>query len=298
MQNVKSKIIKKKVSLKNFTTFRIGGPAKYFFVAKTKSDIISGISWAKDKKLPFFILGRGSNLLVADRGFDGLVIKIKNQKFKITSTNQNLKIIECEAGMLLNQVVGLAIKNNLAGLEWAIGIPGTVGGAIYGNAGAFKRSMKEVVKEVEIFDVKTGKIKKLKNKDCKFNYRDSIFKKKKNLIILSAKLQLKKGSKNQIQKRLRKYLNYRKKTQPLNSFSAGSIFKNPNGKSAAELIDKAGLKGKKIGKAQISKKHPNFIINLGGARADQVLKLINLIKTRVKEKFNIELKEEIQYLGF
>jgi len=295
--------VQKNISLKNYTTFRIGGSANYFFIAKTKKDIMEAIKMAKQLNLLFFVLGSGSNLLVSDEGFDGLVIKIKNQKLKnpclpAGKKNQKSKIIDAEAGVFLNQIVILALKNNLSGLEWAAGIPGTVGGAIYGNAGAFGKSIGDSIEEVEIFDTKDLEIKTFKNKDCKFGYRDSIFKNKKNLIILSVILQLKKGNEKVIQEKMKKYLEHRRETQPLNYPSAGSIFKNPKGLFTAEFIEKCGLKDKRIGDVKISEKHANFIINLGQGKANDVIKLIKLIKKRVKEKFDIVLQEEIQFLGF
>jgi len=301
--------IKKNVSLKNYTTFKIGGLAKYFFVAKNKTELIEAIKTAKklnpspfpkgDRvKLPFFILGGGSNLLVSDAGFNGLVIKIKNKKLKIKNTNKKLKIIEVESGVLLNQVVDLALQNNLTGLEWAVGIPGTVGGAVWGNAGAFNKSMKDVVKSVEALEVKNEKckVKNFKNRDCRFGYRDSIFKHNKNLIILSAVLQLKKGKKKEIENKVKENLNYRKERQPLNFPSAGSIFKNPPGFFAGELVERCGLKGKKIGNVKISEIHSNFIVNLGRGTAKDVMRLIKIIKNKVKKKFGVVLEEEIQYL--
>jgi len=285
--------IQKNVYLKNYTTFKIGGPAKYFFEAKTKEDLIKGIEVAKKREMPFFILGGGSNLLVSDRGYKGLIIKIQMTKSKYQNTK-----ISAEVGLPLRQLLWQTLKNNLAGLEWAVGIPGTVGGAIRGNAGAFGGSVADVVKSVGVYDVKNRKLKILKNKDCKFDYRESIFKKKPNLIILSAELQLKKGDKKKIKEKMKEYLDYRKETQPLSFPSAGSIFKNPPGFSAGELIEKCGLKGKKSGNVKVSEKHANFIVNLGNGKAKEVIKLIKLIKQKVKNKWNIELEEEIQYLGF
>jgi len=321
--------VKKNILLRDYTTFKIGGRAKYFFVAKTKEDLILAVKVAKKNKLPFFILGGGSNLLVADKGFKGLVIKIQNSRFKI----QNYKI-RVEAGTMLTGLLNASLKAGLTGLEWAVGIPGTVGGAIYGNAGTPKESMKDIVKEVELFDVKTEKNKIFKNKDCKFDYRESIFKKNKKLVILSTILKLKKGNKKEIKNKTNNYLNHRKDTQPLNFPSAGSIFKNPRlrpaftkvsagkqgyggqakdflvGKigeenkfsssvfTAAQLIEKCILKGKRIGNVKISEKHANFIVNLGQGKAKDVKKLIELAKKRVKNKFGIGLEEEICYLGF
>ncbi|MDO8601103.1 MAG: UDP-N-acetylmuramate dehydrogenase [bacterium] len=264
--------IRENVSLASYTSFKIGGPARYFFLAKNKDDLLKAVMAAKELNLPFFILGGGSNLLVSDKGYKGLVIK---------------------TGESLSSYV-------LKGLEWAAGIPGTIQGAVYGNAGAFGKSMKDAVESVEVFDLKTGGIKVFKNRDCKFAYRTSIFKKNKNLIIVSVKIvdEAKVSSPRITGARIKEYLNYKKDTQPLNFPSAGSVFKNPAGFSAGELIEKCGLKGKKIGQAAISEKHANFIVNLGKGKAKDVVGLIKLIKAKVKNKFKINLEEEIQFLGF
>ena len=301
--------IKKGVSLKEYTTFKIGGPAQYFLEVKTKQGLIEAIKKARNYGVPFFILGGGSNILVSDEGYKGLIIRIKNQESRIKNIRQRSKIIEAEAGILLSQLVKMAFKSGLTGLEWAAGIPGTVGGAIRGNAGAFGLSMADILKTVEALDAEEMKVRNFKNEECKFGYRDSIFKSKKNLIILSVILQLKKGEKQEIGKKIQEYLEYRRRIQPLSFFSTGCIFKNPapeqssvRGKPfrffAGELIEKCGLKGKKIGRAQISERHANFIINLGGAKSRDVIELISFVKKKVKEKFGIELEEEIQYLGF
>lgn len=303
--------VQKDILLKNHTTFRIGGRAKYFFAARNREDLILAVRAAKRLKLPFFILGAGSNLLVSDRGYNGLVIKTQNLKFKTQIHNSKLKIF-CEAGTPLAKLVKLSIEKGYSGLEWAAGIPGTVGGAICGNAGAFGKSMESIVKEIEAFDVKSGKVKVLKNKDCKFAYRDSIFRRNKNLIIISATVHLKRGNKGKIKNKTKEYLNYRKRNQPLNFPSAGSVFINAPGFSAgqlgekdkssssafaaARLIEKCGLKGRRIGRVKISEKHANFIVNLGQGKAKDVKKLINLIKQMVKRKFGIVLKEEIRFL--
>ena len=299
-KNLKKELpeIRKNILLKKHTTFKIGGPAKYFFLAKSKEDLVKAIKTAKKLKLPFFVLGGGSNLLVADEGFKGIVIKAQNAKRKVKKKNSKLKTIYIESGARLNDVVKICLEESLRGMEWAIGIPGTVGGAIKGNAGAFGSSMKDIVKEVEAFDILSEKIKILKNKDCEFKYRESIFKKKKNLIILSAELEFKKGEKKKIKEKIKEYLNYRKKTQPLKFASAGSIFKNPQSFFTGELIERCGLKGKKIGKVKISEIHGNFIVNLGGGKAKEVVELIKLIKKEVRRKFKIKLEEEIEYLGF
>lgn len=285
--------VQQDISLKEQTTFKIGGKTKYFFVAENNKDLILAVEIAKELNLPFFILGKGSKLLVSDEGYEGLVIKIENSKFKI----ENSEIIT-GAGTLLAQLVQGAFKNSLTGLEWATGIPGTAGGAIRGNAGAFASSMADIIKKVKVFDVTELRIKNYEVRDCEFDYRESVFKKNSNLIILGAELELQKGEKEKIKEKIKEYLNYRRERHPLEFPSAGSIFKNPPGFSAGELIDKCGLKGKRSGDVKISEKHTNFIVNLGNGKAKDVIKLIKLIKAKVKKKFNIELKEELQYLGF
>jgi len=257
-------------------------------------------------------LGKGSNILVADKGYKGLLINFQFSIFNFQSiSNSKIFKIVAGTGLSLGKLVNTSVDRRLTGLEWAVGIPGTVGGAIWGNAGAFGKSIANIIKEVKVFDAKELRIKNYELRDCKFGYRDSIFRHKKNLIILSVTLKLKKGEKKEIKEKMIEFLNYRKRTQPLNYPSAGSIFKNPklfkkfselekfnkNGQiPAAWLIGKCGLKGKRIGNAQISKKHANFIVNLGNAKAADVKRLINLAKKKVKNKFKIELKEEIQYL--
>jgi len=285
--------LERNISLSQYTSFRIGGKAKYFFKARTEKEIIRAIRAAKKLKLPFFVFGGGSNILVSDKGFDGLVIKIQNTKYNIRNTK-----ITAGAGTPLSVLVNKAFKKNLSGLEWAAGIPGTLGGAIQGNAGAFGESIADIIKKVKVLDVKSMRIKNYDPKDCKFSYRQSIFKKKRNLVIISAELKLKKDNREKIEKRIEEFLNYKKTTQPLNFLSAGSVFVNPKDFYAAELIEKAGLKGKKAGGAEISEKHANFIVNSGGGRAKDVIKLVKLIKKEVKNKFKIALEEEIQYLGF
>ena len=308
ISNVKFPKFKKDILLKNYTTFKIGGPAKYFFEAKNKKDLIKAIKTAQELKLDFFILGGGGNVLAADEGYDGLIIKIQNPKSEIRNKFkiQDSKFqICCYAGVSLAKLLAESLEAGATGLEWAIGIPGTVGGAIRGNAAAFGQSISDIVKKVEVLEIKPeGKlqVKSYKLQDCQFRYRDSIFKHNKKLIILSAELEMKKRDKKEIRKKIMENLKWRKEHQPLEFPSAGSVFKNPppkqkfGGGSAGWLIEQCGLKGKKINDAQISKKHANFIINLGKARSVDVKKLINLAKKRVKQKFNIILKEEIQYL--
>ena len=285
--------IKKKVPLAKYTTFKIGGPARYFYIAKNKDDLIKGIKAAKKFNLPFFVLGRGSNVLFSDEGFNGLVIKIKSSMMKTNNSE-----IFAEAGLRLDDLVKISAEKSLKGIEWAAGIPGTVGGAIYGNVQAFGKKISDIVKQVEVLDAKTLNIKNLTKKQCLFSDKKSIFKKKRNLIILSAILKLKKGDKKKIKKKIKDNLALRKKRHPLKFPSAGSIFINqPGFPPSAFLIERAGLKGTRIGGAKISEKHAGFIINLGKAKAKDVKSLIKLIKEKIKKKFGVVLKEEIQIIG-
>ncbi len=310
--------LRENVLLKNYTTFRIGGPARYFVEAASKEEIIEAITLAKEKNLPFFILGQGSNVLAKDRGFLGIVIRVQSSVFGVQNYNSKCKI-SCEAGVPLSKIVSESLNLGVEGLEWATGIPGTIGGAIYGNAGAFDFSMSDVIERVEVFDAKSFQIKILNKKNCLFGYRESIFKKKKNFIIISAVLILKKGEKSQILKKIIKHRGEKLKNQPLDHPSSGCVFKNHkksiknngllkefpelkvfNKKGivpAGWLIEKCGLKGKKFGGAKISEKHANFIVNLGNARFSDVKKLVALIKKSVKGKFKIELEEETQEIG-
>ena len=287
--------IQKNIPLKKYTTFRIGGPAQYFFKAKKKEDLIKAVETAERFNLPFFILGGGSNLLISDKGFKGLVIKNEAQRFEI----EKQRIIG-ESGAALDKVVAEAIKAGLAGLEKGSGIPGTLGGAVYGNAGWPKGDWEfgNLVKAVELL-MPDRKIKKVGKNWLSFQYRNSRLKKTKGKkpIVLEVVLELKKGRVKDLEKKRLEILKIRSEKIPP-GLSAGSIFKNPSEKPAGFLIEECGLKGKKIGKAQFSQKHANFIMNLKGAKAIDVLKLINLAKKKVRSKFGIILEEEIRCLGF
>jgi UDP-N-acetylmuramate dehydrogenase len=305
----------KNVLLAKYTSFKIGGPAKYFFVVKTEQELIETVKIAKKLKLSIFILGGGSNLLISDKGFEGLVIKIEFADIKIIGNT-----IVSGAGANITKIAYESAKNELSGLEWAAGMPGTVGGAVYGNAQAFGIKISNAVKNVRALSLKDFKIKNFTNKQCNFSLKNSIFKKNKKLVILSVELELNSRKKEDIDNKIKEFLNYRQEKHPMNFPSAGSVFVNPEIKikdkkllekfpelneynekgliPAGFMISKCGLLGKKIGNVQISDKHANFIINLGGAKAKDVLKLIKIAKQKVKKRFNINLETEIQLIGF
>lgn len=297
MKNLREKIknLQTDVSLKNYSTFRIGGPAKYFVKPETTEELISVLKIVKEDQIPFYIIGGGSKLLISDKGFDGLVIKTNNKNLEVKDN-----IISVDAGILTNHLIQKAKDKSLTGAEWLAGIPGMVGGSINGNAGAFGGSMEDIIESVQAFDLKTGEIIDFSKEDCQFKYRSSIFKKNSNLIILSADLKLKEGNKEEIKKEMEKYFNHRRKHHPLQYPSVGCIFTNPvvNGEEvpAWKVVVDCELIGKRIGNVKVSEKHSNFIVNLGEGKASEVEELINLIKKTAQEKFGISLTEEVQYL--
>lgn len=280
--------VKANVKLSSFTSFKIGGPAAFFYEAKTKKDLIHAVKTARKFKLPYFLLGGGTNLLVSDKGFQGLVIKVANKDLEI----EGEKIL-VDAGVALQKIVEEAAKQGLSGLEFCVGIPGTVGGALFGNAGVRGLGIGEVIFEVEVLD-REGKIKKVSQKKGAFSYRQSRFQ-TSGEVILKATLDLKKAPKEEIRKRMNSFL-AKRQNQPREA-SAGSIFKNPEGDSAGRLIEACGLKGEKEGDAQVSPQHANWIVNLGHASCRDVLQLILRAKRAVFEKFGILLEEEIVFLG-
>ncbi len=280
--------------MKKHTSFKIGGTADYFFKATTLEELQNIIKFAKIKELPITIIGNGSNLLVTDKGIRGLVIKIDIKKLKIEKKDE-FAVIEVGAG---NKLMALATKmkdEELSGLEGLSGIPGSVGGAIVMNAGAYGKEMKDVVLSTTCMD-KNGKLYTFSNEEQEFSYRNSIFQ-KKDYIIIETKLKLEYGKKDEIQKRMEEYFKSRKEKQPIEYPSAGSSFKRQEGIITAKLIDDVGLKGYKIGGAQVSEKHAGFIVNYNNATATDVINLINYIKEKVYSKYGIKIEEEIKIIG-
>jgi len=289
-------MIKQNEPLANHCTYRIGGPARVLFLAADEREIVAGIEIAKEKKFKTMILGGGSNILFSDRGFDGLVLKLANNFIKIAEEKENRAVVLAGAGAPLAALVKFALDNSLAGMEWAAGIPGTVGGAIRGNAGAFGREIGAAVLRVRALEISGKSVVPaiVGKEDCAFGYRESVFKRNKNLVITAAKFVLEKGNANEIADKIKECAEKKRISQPLDFPSAGSVFKNPEGFFAAKIIEDCGLKGRSAGGAQISEKHANFIVNRGNARADDVLALIAQIKAAAKEKFAVDLKEEIE----
>ncbi|TAK95841.1 UDP-N-acetylmuramate dehydrogenase [Patescibacteria group bacterium] len=306
--------IQENVPLSKFTTFRIGGPAKFFVVVSNEAELLEALKYAENQGLDFFVMGGGSNVLVSDQGFNGLVIKLSNAEFLIDGLS-----VEAGAGVPLAKLVRETGAKGLAGVEWAAGIPGTVGGAVRGNAGAFSRTTGESVKSVRVYDVAEKKVEDYSASDCAFGYRDSHFKHDKKLIILSVKFEFTLGSQEELEQKSREIIQKRVSIHPHGMGSAGSFFMNPtvenqeliqefenqkqtkargNKLPAGWVIEYAGLKGKKMGGAIISETHGDFILNTGGATASDVIMLESFVKQQVRDRFGVQLQREVEYIGF
>ena len=274
------------------TTFRIGGPAKYFAMPMNVEELSQVIASCRAYKTPFFLLGHGSNILVGDKGIDGIVIQLY-KNFDNYSIEGN--IVKAQAGAMLNKL-GQDIKDaGLTGFEFASGIPGTLGGAVMMNAGAYGGEMKDIVKSVSLMDYDGNLVEKT-GEEMDFSYRHSIIE-DEDYIVLGATLELEKGDIRAISDKMMELAIARKTKQPLEFPSAGSTFKRPEGYFAGKLIMDAGLAGYSVGDACVSEKHCGFVINKGNASAEDVLNLIEDVKKKVYEKFGVELSPEVRLVG-
>ncbi|MBU1126093.1 UDP-N-acetylmuramate dehydrogenase [Patescibacteria group bacterium] len=293
--------------------FRIGGPAKWFAEVKTVDELKKAYQIAKDNDVPIFVLGGGSNSLASDEGFAGLVLKIAMREIKVDETT-----VTAEAGVISSALARQTAKAGLKGFTWAVSLPGTIGGAVRGNAGCFGGETKDYLKSIEVF--RDGEIVTLMRDDLKFGYRDSVIKHSDD-IILSATFELEKGDSVELNADIEEMLAKRKATQPTNAGSAGCMFKNYEFSDESELvklkadadipvsmlenkkisvgwlIDQMGFKGEKIGDAMVSEEHANFLVNLGKATASDVMQLISMIKMAARDRYGIQLEEEVQYFG-
>ena len=278
------------------TSFKVGGKADYFVKVTSVEELKKVFKISKKYNIKYRIVGNGTNILVKDGGIRGIVIKLDLHDFKIKRTaNNDEVVITVDSGMTLATLASICLKEEISGAEFLGGIPGTVGGAIIMNAGAFGSEMKDIVVKSKVID-ETGKIKTLSLDEHEFGYRKSSILKNK-YIVLDTVLKLKKGTKDQIEALMKGYSDFRKEKQPIEYPSAGSTFKRKDEYITAKLIDEAGLKGYSIGDAQVSEKHAGFIINKGKATASDILELIDFIKERIKEKFNIDIELEIMVIG-
>jgi UDP-N-acetylmuramate dehydrogenase len=293
--------MKRDEKLAKFTSARIGGPADIVVETRSLEDLIDAadILWGSNTR--FRVLGGGSNVLVSDAGYRGVVLINRAKKFSYEERNEHV-LLHAESGAFLGFIARHASETGFSGLEWAAGIPGTIGGAVIGNAGAHGSSMAENIFLVNILhhsgetDAKTRREQWPLDR-CAFTYRSSFFKRHPGrYLVLEVVFRLLRGGKDEIQSRLKEFSAFRHATQPQGA-SMGSMFKNPEGDYAGRLIDKAGLKGYRIGEAQISEKHANFFINLGEARSEHVVELLKVTHERVMENFGVDLKPEIEFIG-
>lgn len=285
--------IEKDISLSTLTTYKTGGIAKLVVYPNNIINLKQLLKLIHKHNIKYFILGKGSNTLFSDKEFNGVIIKLdKLNNFKIKETE-----IYVESGMILSKLVQASVKNELTGLEFAIGIPGTIGGAIYMNAGAYGSKMSNIVKSVIVLNEKL-QIVEIPLEKLKFDYRYSIFQANKNLICVAANIKLEHGNHDEIDSKIKENLLKRKNSQPLEYPSAGSVFRNPEGNYAGKIIEELGLKGKNIGGAEISTKHANFIINKNNASSSDILNLIKLVQKEAKDKYKIDLKLEQQLVNW
>jgi UDP-N-acetylmuramate dehydrogenase len=276
------------------TSFRIGGPADFFTVAENREQLCRWVTMAVELEEPFLLIGRGTNLLVADEGYRGLVIENRCSGYEMDGDSH---ILTAESGVSLARLARVTAESGQGGLEWAVGIPGTIGGAIVNNAGAYDGDMSAVVRSVTVWSPQE-ELRVLESNELDWGYRTSRFRncRSRQEVILSTQLQLKPETPGALAERMNSYRARRVASSPSKP-SAGSVFKNPPGSSAAELVDGAGLRGKSIGDAQISEEHANYIVNAGQATAQDVLLLIALVEDQVRRSFGVDLELEIEVIG-
>lgn len=274
------------------TTFRVGGAAQCLVRISSEEQLKKIIPYLQQVEVPFFILGNGSNLLVGDKGFCGVILQISDRMNEITVEDDRIRV---QAGALLSQVARTAMEHGLTGLEFASGIPGTIGGGVVMNAGAYGGEMKQVVECVTVLDGQ-GEVLELLAEDMEFGYRSSVIK-NRPFIVLEVCLKLCKGDKKEIISKMEELAQRRREKQPLEFASAGSTFKRPEGYFAGKLIMDAGLRGYSIGGARVSEKHCGFVVNTGKATAADVAEVIQEVRDRVKDKFGVTLEPEVIFLG-
>jgi UDP-N-acetylmuramate dehydrogenase len=277
-------------SMSKFTSMRVGGPADYYVEPADKRDLVEIIKYLQKNNYPYLMLGRGSNVIISD---DGIRCAAINLESSLSDVRMEGDLVVAEAGAHWSKFVDFCIQQGLAGVEMLAGIPGSVGGAVVMNAGAHGGETADHVVEIEVF--RDGRIQTVKKQDADFSYRHSGFAKD---VVLSAAFQLPQGDKEELIRRRREYILKRNTTQPLTLPNSGSMFKNPPGTYAAKLIEQAGLKGKHVGNAQISEKHANFIVNLGEAKAADVVTLVDLVRRTVHQNTGVLLELEVKLVGF
>lgn len=285
--------IKYNEPMKKHTTMRVGGPCDCMVEPSSIEEIQKVLEYARKNNIKYYVIGNGSNLLVKDEGVHALIIKIAN---KFSGVEVNGEHIKAYSGCSVPKLSQIAKENSLSGLEFACGIPGSVGGGIRMNAGAYGSEMVNVVEKVGFLD-ENGKLNEIDGKDAHFTYRHSMFVENPKYIVVYAIYKLQKGNKDEISKIMEENMNSRKQKQPIEYPNFGSVFKRPEGYFVGKLVDECGLKGYKIGGAQVSTKHSGFMVNIEDATCKDVLDLIEYVKKKVYEKFNVKLQEEVVILG-
>jgi UDP-N-acetylmuramate dehydrogenase len=290
---IKQGIVKIDEPMRKHTNFKIGGNADVFVIAKNIEEIKCVIKFSKENNILLTILGNGSNVLVSDKGIRGIVLQVGTKEIKIEK--QKNALVEVEAGVMLGALAQALLKQSISGFEFAAGIPGSIGGAIRMNAGAYGGEMKDIVKDVTVLNEK-GEINVLTNEECEFSYRHSRFTDSKEIVI-KVTLELPLGDEAEIKAKMDEYAQSRREKQPLNLPSAGSTFKRGSDFITAKLIDECGLKGYTSGDAQVSTLHAGFVVNLGNATAQDVLNVVNHVKQVVLEKTGKQIELEVELLG-
>lgn len=287
-------IIKPKVSLSSYTSYRVGGPAEWFVAPRSLESLQEGIKYAKEHELPITVLGAGSNLLVSDNGIPGLVIATRHMRY--SNFESETGRVTFAAGESIPALASAVAERGWEGFEWAVGIPGTIGGAVVMNAGAHNSCIADILVSAEVL-TEDGSLQTLTREELNYSYRTSVLQ-GSNLIVIRATLQLQPGADPaEVTARTKQHKKHRLATQPYHLPSCGSVFRNPKPHSAGKLIEEAGLKGFKIGQAQVAQLHANFIVNCGGATANDVFNLIRHVQQQVQERFNIKLHPEVKMLG-
>lgn len=284
--------IKLEEPMKNHTTFRIGGPAEIFVTPGSIGEVRDIIAVCRKQAVPYYVMGNGSNLLVSDRGYEGVIIQIFKEMNEIRIEGDT---VVAQAGALLSAIANWALEEGLAGFEFASGIPGTLGGACIMNAGAYGGEMKDVVREVTLLTPE-GEIRDVPGEQMEFGYRTSMAA-RTGAVILAARIRLRRGDQEAIRARMEELREKRVSKQPLEYPSAGSTFKRPEGYFAGKLIQDAGLRGFTVGKAQVSEKHCGFVVNKGQATAADVAELMRRVSDKVEEQFGVRLEPEVKRLG-
>ena len=284
-------LINEKIS--NYTTYKVGGKVRAICYPRKEEELIELVKLLKDNNIKYFVLGNGSNVLFSDKMYDGIIIKLDN----FNKINISDNIIEVEAGYPLVKLSRDAMRNSLVGLEFASGIPGTVGGAVFMNAGAYGEDISKILVSARIL-TNDLKIVELNNKEMKFSYRTSFLQDHLDYICLSAKFKLEYGNSEEIEKIINERRLQRIKTQPLTLPSAGSVFRNPSGMYAGRLIEDMNFKGYTVGRAMVSEKHANFIVNMGNAKASDIKKIIDVIKQKTLAKYGIRLHVEQRLINW